>query len=70
LRPDAAEKVARLFAMLGAINADLWLCVRVSLHCGAVPHKPLLSAARCYSEDLDYVRSTADGIVPVLGRPT
>jgi predicted nucleotidyltransferase component of viral defense system len=56
LRADAVDKVVRLLAMLGAINADGWLRSRVCLHGGTAINLFALNTPRLSVDiDLNYV---------------
>ena len=58
-KADAVDKVVRLLAMLGAINADPWLRGRVSLHGGTAINLFALGAPRLSVDiDLNYIGQT------------
>jgi predicted nucleotidyltransferase component of viral defense system len=58
-RADAVEKVVRLLAMLGAVNADPWLRASVCLHGGTAINLFALGAPRLSVDiDLNYIGHT------------
>jgi predicted nucleotidyltransferase component of viral defense system len=58
-KADAVDKVVRLLAMLGAINADPWLRGRVCLHGGTAINLFALGAPRLSVDiDLNYIGQT------------